>query len=342
MNTGLKALVTTTDKNVQYDTYVKKIIARKSILAHILINTIDEFRGMKKEDVACLIEGEVFVSKVPVDPGHTNKPGDTIRREKITEKIGGLNTEDNEINEGMIRYDIIFYVRMKDGISQIIVNIELQKDEPTEYKIINRGTFYVCRMISSQKDREFYNMDYDKIKQVYSIWICMNAKENCLSHIHFIQEDIVNSGQWKGNLDLLNLMMISLTNEPPPKEEKYELHRLLGALLSSKLSADEKLEIVKEYDIVVDNNMREEVGAMSSLAQGIFEKGIEEGRDKGRMEGWKKGRMEGRAEEVYSSVRDGDYSITRGMEKLNITDESEFRKNAAVIGIKIGFVKSCV
>lgn len=69
---------------------------------------------------------------------------------------------------------------------------------------------------------------------------------------------------------------------------------------------------------------------MGGLGQGIFEMGIE------------KGREEGRAEEVFSSVRDGDYSITRGMEKLNITDESEFRKNAAVIGIKIGFVKSCV
>lgn len=38
-----------------------------------------------------------------------------------------MNTEDAEINEGMIRFDIIFYVRMKDGISQIIVNVELKK-----------------------------------------------------------------------------------------------------------------------------------------------------------------------------------------------------------------------
>ena len=46
----------------------------------------------------------------------------------------------------------IFYVRMKDGLSQIIINIEAQKNEPNEYDILNRAIFYVCRMISSQKD----------------------------------------------------------------------------------------------------------------------------------------------------------------------------------------------
>lgn len=321
MSTDLQALVTTTDKDAQYDSYVKKILSRKSILAHILVNTIQEFKGMNIREAASLIEGEVLVSKVPVDPGYTNK------KDPITGKIAGLNTEDNEINEGMIRYDIIFYVRMKDGISQIIVNIEAQKDEPTEYKIVNRGVVYICRMISSQKDREFFNMDYDKIKRVYSIWICMNAKENSMSHIHLIQEDILGSRRWKGDMDLLNLIMIGLTNEMPSEEEDHELHRLLRGLLSSKLSVKEKLKVISEYDIEINNDMRKDVRDLSTLSQAVREEGEKIGR--------KEGRKEGRAEEVYSSVRDGDYSIKRGMEKLGITDEAIFRKNAAVMGIII-------
>ena len=55
------------------------------------------------------------------------------------QRIVGLNTENAEINEGLVRFDIIFYVRMKNGLSQIIVNIEAQKDEPTEYKIFKPG-----------------------------------------------------------------------------------------------------------------------------------------------------------------------------------------------------------
>ena len=47
----------------------------------------------------------------------------------------------------LARFDIIFYVRMKDGLSQVIVNIEAQKAEPSAYDIINRAVFYVSRMI---------------------------------------------------------------------------------------------------------------------------------------------------------------------------------------------------
>lgn len=50
---------------------------------------------------------------------------------------------------------------MKDGLSQIIINIEAQKNEPNEYDILNRAIFYVSRMISSQKDSKpgYYKKD---------------------------------------------------------------------------------------------------------------------------------------------------------------------------------------
>ena len=38
-----------------------------------------------------------------------------------------MNTENAEITEGMVRFDIIFYVCMEDGISHVIVNPEAQK-----------------------------------------------------------------------------------------------------------------------------------------------------------------------------------------------------------------------
>ncbi len=45
-------------------------------------------------------------------------------------RIVGFNTENQELNEGLVRFDIVFYVRMKDGLSQIIINVEAQKDNP--------------------------------------------------------------------------------------------------------------------------------------------------------------------------------------------------------------------
>ena len=52
----------------------------------------------------------------------------------------------------------MFYVRMKDGISQIIINLEAQKDTPASYHLLNRAVFYVNRLIylSSMK-KHFYS-----------------------------------------------------------------------------------------------------------------------------------------------------------------------------------------
>lgn len=146
---------------------------------------------------------------------------------------------------------------MSDGLSQIIINLELQKDEPGEYKILNRTVFYVCRLISSQKERDFKNTNYNDIKRVYSIWVCMNMDENSMNHIYLTNDNVIGSYQWKGRLDLLNIVMIGLSNELPEHDEEYELHRLLGALLSKELTVDEKLNIIEgEYDISVEENIK--------------------------------------------------------------------------------------
>ena len=165
---------------------------------------------------------------------------------------------------------------MKNGLSQIIVNIEAQKDEPVSYKILNRAIFYVSRLISSQKERDFVNTNYDDIKQVFSIWVCMNMSKNSLSHFHIVKDDMLEPYDWKGNADLLNIVMIGVTNELPKHDEKYELHRLIGALLSDRLKENEKLDIIeKEYKIPLSNDFRKEVDTMCNLGQGIEDRAKE-------------------------------------------------------------------
>ena len=236
------------------------------------MKTVDEFKGMKPEDVVKYIEGEPSISVVPVEPGLANME----KTDAAGQRIVGLNTENAEINEGLVRFDIIFYVRMKNGLSQIIVNIEAQKDEPTEYKILNRAIFYVSRLISSQKERDFVNTNYDDIKQVFSIWICMNMDDNSLSHIHLTKDELLKPCNWKGNLDLLNIVLIGITNEIPEHDKKYEMHRLIGALLSSELKEQEKLDIIEhEYNIPISQEFREDVRIMCNLSTGIEERATE-------------------------------------------------------------------
>ena len=277
MNTELKSAVMATDRDAQYDNSAKRLIAHKIILARILVKTVEEFKGMDPLEVAALIEGLPYISAVPVEPGLTNAV-----HFQNGQRLVGFNTENQELNEGLVRFDIVFYVRMKDGLSQIIINVEAQKDEPGEYEILNRAVFYVSRLISSQKERDFENSSYDDIKCVYSIWICMNMEENTMGHIHLTKEDLIGSYEWKGNLDLLNIIMIGLAKELPEHDETYELHRLLGALLSRELTVDEKLDIIgKEYDIPLEENFRKDMSTMCNLSQGVKEEGIAIGRAEG-------------------------------------------------------------
>ena len=286
MNTEIANAVNAAGDKAQYDTHVKRLLAQKSILAHILVKTVDEFKGMKPEDVVKYIEGEPSISVVPVEPGLANME----KTDAAGQRIVGLNTENAEINEGLVRFDIIFYVRMKNGLSQIIVNIEAQKDEPTEYKILNRAIFYVSRLISSQKERDFVNTNYDDIKQVFSIWICMNMDDNSLSHIHLTKDEVLKPCNWKGNLYLLNIVLIGITNEIPEHDEKYEMHRLIGALLSSELKEQEKLDIIEfEYNIPTSKEFREDVRIMCNLSTGIEERATEKTSEKFILNMYKKG-----------------------------------------------------
>ncbi len=109
----------------------------------------------------------------------------------------------------------------------------------------------------------------------------MNMDENSMDYVHLTDDKRLGSYLWKGRLDLLNIVLIGISNELPEHDEKYELHRLLSTLLSMELTVDEKLGIIeKEYSIVVDDRIREDVSAMCNLSQGIREKGGAEREEK--------------------------------------------------------------
>ena len=72
------------------------------------------------------------------------------------------------------------------------------------------------------------------------------------------------------------LVRIGITNEIPEHDEKYEMHRLIGALLSSELKEQEKLDIIEhEYNIPTSQEFREDVRIMCNLSTGIEERATE-------------------------------------------------------------------
>ena len=270
--------VTIAGASAQYDTYAKKILSHKIFLSHILKGTISEFKDMDPEEIVPLIENKVYVSEVPVDPGYTNQ---VLKSQN--DLITGMKTESSVIGEGSCYYDIMFFVHTKNGCCKIIVNIEAQKKEDNlDYILLNRAIYYVCRMVSSQKEREFHKSNYDNIKDVYSIWLCFNMKQNCLNHIHLTDDAILGNYKWPGNIGMLNLMMIGLNTESTKElnddsKTGSDLHQMLNVIFSGKLDGSEKESILNQkFQISVNEEIREELNEMTSLLYGMLEERTKE------------------------------------------------------------------
>lgn len=126
-------------------------------------------------------------------------------------------------------------------------------------------------------------------------------------------------------MDLLNIIMIGLAEDVSGKEEKHELHRLLGAVLSEKMKTDEKLEILeKEYHIPMEQSLEEEMKSMCNLSDGIEERALEAGRregiETGRKEGIEIGIKSGKKELLRQKI---EKKLAKGKSIEVIADELE-------------------
>ena len=173
-----------------YDESCKNILANKIILAWIMKSCMKEYKDCSIRDIADhYIEGipEISQREVHRDETPASDPG----------KIRGENTEDKAVNEGTVRYDIMFRAILPQSQERIelIINIEAQKDFYPGYPLIKRGIYYGCRMISSQYGTTFTNSHYEKIQKVYSIWICFNPPEKRKNsiNIYSVKEKILEN-----------------------------------------------------------------------------------------------------------------------------------------------------
>ena len=162
-----------------YDESCKNILANKIILAWIMKSCMKEYKDCSIRDIADhYIEGipEISQREVHRDEAPASDPG----------KIRGENTEDKAVNEGTVRYDIMFRAILPQGQEKVelIINIEAQKDFYPGYPLIKRGIYYGCT-----------NSHYEKIQKVYSIWICFNPPEKRKNsiNIYSVKEKILEN-----------------------------------------------------------------------------------------------------------------------------------------------------
>ena len=70
MQSELSKTIDVADVKAQYDAQCKRVLSQREILARILKEVAEEFRGLELEEVAACIEGEPEISSVKI-PSYT-------------------------------------------------------------------------------------------------------------------------------------------------------------------------------------------------------------------------------------------------------------------------------
>ena len=141
------------------------------------------------------------------------------------------------------------YIEGEPQISKIAVH---QDEQLETAPMIKRSIYYCSRMISSQYGTEFTNSHYEKIKKVYSIFICIDSpqyRKNTINYYSLQEQNIVgNVQEKKENYDLITAIIICLGDKK--HEADSGILKLLEVLFSSKRGAEEKKQILQQdYNI---------------------------------------------------------------------------------------------
>ena len=268
--------------DIRYDMSVKRVLGNIPLLAPITKYTVKEVEDFPIPMIEkCIDEKSIQISEVFVEPGLTNRK---IVNDELESKIPG---------EGRAVFDIRFTITLPDGSkTKIIINIEAQQKSNPGYSLLNRGIFYAARLISAQLSVEFTNdgsdkEQYDNIKKVYSIWICMDCPEDKKDSIinYSFEPHIIYQGNDKlklyPNCDLMNITFIHLSGKPD--QSHHQLISMLDTLLARMDAETKKKKLQEEYNLPMTIKLEKEMNDMCNLSSGIREEGFRDGERSGEL-----------------------------------------------------------
>lgn len=270
METNLSKVIDITNDTARYDESVKELLADKQVLARILKYSVEEFDKLSLDEIISSMS-EPDIAGIRVEPGITNLG-----------KVEKQSEEDFVPGEGKNIYDIRFVAYLGTEMIKFLINVEAQKSTKhydLGYHLDNRIIFYLARMISAQKEVEFFNSDYDNIKAVRSIWICMdsNADEDSINRIRLGQENVYGKKMELTNLDKVQGIIIRLRKNENVEISKNYLIAMLEELLKKGDREQKKKNLSSNFGLIMTEETIRRIDHMCNLSDLIVEQGIEQG-----------------------------------------------------------------
>lgn len=261
MNDPLLRKLSLVDKRAKYDKEALLILSDKRLMACLLKEVVPEVKYYSVEEIITFIDGEPRIDEVGLHPS-SHSPS----------RITGNANESKILGEGTTRFDLWFNLDIpgNDGTIRIIINVEAQNNENPGYDIVTRAIYYACRLVSEQFETEFSGANYDGIKKVYSIWVCMPKEDRTNSVDSYSIERKQEYGECfcpTSRYDLLKVVMIRLGKEPTIDKNFFGA---LSAIFSDTMNVEEKVVACEDNGYpIIESNLRERMNVMSGLGRDL-------------------------------------------------------------------------
>ena len=305
------AIEATDSLKARYDKNVKELLADIQVLSRIVKHTVTEVESLSIQEIMeCIDRSSIRVGVVPVEPGLTNMG-----------RVESIRTEDAIPNEDYITYDIRFVLAVAAMELEIIINVEAQRSMSHSrlgYHLENRIVFYLARLISSQKGINFAKSEYDNIKKVYSIWICMDADRtsDSISRISLKADTLFGKPCGFPKLDKMCGMVIRIRNSCNVTESRNRLIAMLEDVLSREDSDVKKRKLEEKYAMKMTLELEGRINRMCNLSDVVVERGIELGMQQGMQRG-----IKGLVDILSDMGTPKEVIVQKIMEKFSMTEE---------------------
>ena len=251
------------------DRQAKNLLSLDQVAAWILKHIIPEFEDLDRE---------------------------TIMREHL------LPVEESsaarEDGDATVFFDKWRKVRLKSGETAqcfFFVDFEPQNRFYPGYPLPKRGTYYSCRMVSSQIKPNAGKSPYGKISKVYSIWICFDppsGAENSAIRIGMTQSGMTGNYAFaREDYDLIEQWYFLLSDR---EETDHKLLRFFDVLFSKEYTFEERRKKLEALGFQMeDETMAGQVREITAEELRYYDSRFRKGWEGGKAEGYKEGEADG-------------------------------------------------
>lgn len=251
-----------TEKKIreECDRLSKLVLSSPAVLSLFLPHTCWEFEGLSSEEVQKRI----------------------IRHPQGTRAVdaeAAVAFEKTEVLEDKAKttFDMLFEAEAPGSV-MLRINVEVQGKYLPDPVMKGRMVYYTVRLISTQKADEFFTgSHYDKLRKVYSIWICLNPpaeRRGCLVRHRFMTEVFHPGGRYElrtkpdQGIDKMGSVEICLAKDP---EKQKGWMQVLQVLLNVESTPQERRRVLEENHVKLTDKEDEEVMKMFSYSDYIEE-----------------------------------------------------------------------